>query len=906
MGNYNPDAPRIIGQQWVPIRDEDVVFSPAVNVFELGHTFTPSSNYVLQDGRFYIHEFPPQEVQDQTNLISVYKTGTEDLSGPIRSVIIPCNGAAITGGSMSVGLEPSGLATATSIPLALMNPSDNSYFAAQPSGDASQKSIDLYFATSQYAQLLAGKRIVKVQLVHALSWDPNLEGTTTVADDPPLFDLPQNLSIFTSGVPTSSGNLARYAPLVEYFGDDLNAMGIPTGRPPQIALTSRSFGEINQLWPTPSNSIVTGRMPWRYEELARFEKTAGVNRYSVRYEFGASSDSTRWLGTYYLGYAVLQVFFCEEQRVAYGGGSFGSGPYIAGTAGFTGKAYVLGMNPVTMYDTSFNTNPVLLANQQYTVTVSAPDIGDLNGPIAMGTTQDASANAYPTLNGLREVKTNPVNTGVQVNLTQTVGETFSKQTTHILPQISLHTSGGPLVEVHVYGRQAVAEVYGTVTATQEILDSAAGGAAAFPQVRFFARRFGSTTVSLTLSSPTITGAGRSVTISPSEFDALDEIIDGWKQVDLRFAATVTMGAGTTPQWVWSAAGELAGNRWEILGATAPAVSGVVGNNFNLVPSPHQLSSATYGQPSAGATVNMGWMPQYAPPVSGTADDQTSDAVLMFSQDMPVVTNFSLANTSQALTGIGLNCGISPAFIPNAISYNRITWTATSSSIPVSGFGYYELQRMDTLTDWQTIMLATSPTVSGFSDFEARVGLLNSYRIRAVNSFLFAGPWSTTITFITPAPGIVGTGMGVDDHVLIFTSNSRQNGSRNLAYSLAWESQPNEAFTFPEAGFTQLQTMYNRDFFVAFRPTERGGEQFQRTILVQAAAISPETLADFTSLRDMAWDSLPYVCIRDEDGNRWFASVQVPSARVLRDRKLYLADIGVVEVTSTASPVTVTS
>jgi hypothetical protein len=29
MGNYNPQAPILLGEQWVPIRSEDLVFSPS-------------------------------------------------------------------------------------------------------------------------------------------------------------------------------------------------------------------------------------------------------------------------------------------------------------------------------------------------------------------------------------------------------------------------------------------------------------------------------------------------------------------------------------------------------------------------------------------------------------------------------------------------------------------------------------------------------------------------------------------------------------------------------------------------------------------------------------------------------------------------------------------------------------
>jgi hypothetical protein len=221
------------------------------------------------------------------------------------------------------------------------------------------------------------------------------------------------------------------------------------------------------------------------------------------------------------------------------------------------------------------------------------------------------------------------------------------------------------------------------------------------------------------------------------------------------------------------------------------------------------------------------------------------------------------------------------------------------------FGYLELQRMDAIeADWQTIMQSTSDNIpTEFNDYEARAGILTSYRIRTVDVYDFPGPWSSTITATIPAPGVSG-GCLEGGHVLIFTSNERQDGSINLAYSTAWMGGESveENFIFPEAGFVQLQLMYNKDFYTAFRPLERGGERFSRTVLVQAAAIAPETLGDFRSLRDMAWDTVNYICVRDEDGNRWFATVLVPGGRVLRDRRLYLAPVEVIEVTDTPTPV----
>lgn len=600
-----------------------------------------------------------------------------------------------------------------------------------------------------------------------------------------------------------------------------------------------------------------------------------------------------------------------------------------------------------------------------------------------------------------------------------------------------------------------------------------------------------------------------VSITPTEFDALDEIIDGWKEVTLQFPSPPSMGASqASPVYIWSSAGLAAGDRWEILGATAPAVSGfsyqtAVTPVFNQVPSTQRLYLGTYGYSVSGSAINEDWLPQWGPYVSAPSPDRASDATILFSQYMPTVTGFSVSVTSQALTGIGLQCGIAPCGVPSALLYNQLTWgfpvntgygaddftrsvvdglgsatvggaytlsqaatnyqvdgsqaimnsppgslgnltigtisnigpdfditittyanggitgssargsaigrytdannyyegliqTATTTGVSIVGiqrvvggagtvlatvnivgninnstrnkvrfmgqgqflkiktwseyapepdtwhieltdsnlttgngagfavrtldtrdtvgiddfsvtpprywFGYYELQRSDSVTDWQTIMKATNPAVTGFKDFEARTDTLSSYRIRGVNNYGFAGQWSSTASVTIPSPGVSGGCFNNGEHVMMFTSNERQSGSINLAYSDAWETVVTESFNFAEAGFTQLQPMFDRDFFVAFRPLERGGDQFTRTLLVNAAAISPPTLPGFRSLSDMAWADVSYICVRDEDGNRWFATVAVPTGTVQNRRKLYMATINVVEVTETPSPV----
>lgn len=220
------------------------------------------------------------------------------------------------------------------------------------------------------------------------------------------------------------------------------------------------------------------------------------------------------------------------------------------------------------------------------------------------------------------------------------------------------------------------------------------------------------------------------------------------------------------------------------------------------------------------------------------------------------------------------------------------------------FGYYELQRRDDVDDeWQTIMRATNPAVTTFNDFEARPGFDSEYRIRTLNNYEFASFWSQSVFGAMPDGGAEG-GCIDGGHLLLFTTNEVQDGTGNLAYSSAWmgSAQVEEQFTFPEAGFIQMQQMYNRDFYTAFRPMERGGEQFDRQILLQAAAVSPGVTPIFKNLLNMEWQNVNYICVRDEDGNRWLSSVTSGTGTMLRNRRLKMAQVHVAEVTDVPTPV----
>src|SRR5262245_22364339 len=112
MGNYNPHAPYIIGNEWVPIRQAN--FAPD-KITERGYTFRISHSVTPITGAYYIAEVPQTRVNKVSDLVAVYRAGEETLTGPIRQVAIPASAIWVTGTAI---VSSSGVA-------ALQNPSDD-------------------------------------------------------------------------------------------------------------------------------------------------------------------------------------------------------------------------------------------------------------------------------------------------------------------------------------------------------------------------------------------------------------------------------------------------------------------------------------------------------------------------------------------------------------------------------------------------------------------------------------------------------------------------------------------------------------------------------------------------------------------------------------------------------------
>jgi hypothetical protein len=160
VGNYNPRAPILLGEEWVPIRGETITLPASDAPFEVGHRFTLAQSRTLDHACFYVDSFE-NLVGSTPQVANIYPAGAEARSGPIRSVIIPVNAALITGADIT----NSG---ASNIAEAVAKPSDGKRLSfVWNSAHAASQTAMLFFATNQYAQQLNGKRILAVNFLYA-------------------------------------------------------------------------------------------------------------------------------------------------------------------------------------------------------------------------------------------------------------------------------------------------------------------------------------------------------------------------------------------------------------------------------------------------------------------------------------------------------------------------------------------------------------------------------------------------------------------------------------------------------------------------------------------------------------------------------------------------------------------
>lgn len=226
---------------------------------------------------------------------------------------------------------------------------------------------------------------------------------------------------------------------------------------------------------------------------------------------------------------------------------------------------------------------------------------------------------------------------------------------------------------------------------------------------------------------------------------------------------------------------------------------------------------------------------------------------------------------------------------SSLPFAHVSWLAVTGG---AGVDYYAVERQDDFSpDWEPVGVVRDG-LTYFSDIEARIGIPTRYRVRAVDTVGIPGAWSST-TSVTLGPYGGNPGMA-----LLFSSNAATNMS--TVYPETWDGDVERQFDFAEADDVVFGAIYGRERQVAFHPIERKGIEFSRTLLLNAVcSVQHPTLNIFQPIRDLAWAPIPYVCVRDGEGNRWYANLRVTRGINRRPGEMWYALVTITEVAASS-------
>jgi hypothetical protein len=232
----------------------------------------------------------------------------------------------------------------------------------------------------------------------------------------------------------------------------------------------------------------------------------------------------------------------------------------------------------------------------------------------------------------------------------------------------------------------------------------------------------------------------------------------------------------------------------------------------------------------------------------------------------------------------------------------------------SGLGFFEVQRrtvtdVGNIVDWQTVFTfevdGSEPTYLA-RDWEAPRNATSEYRVRVVGATGLSSDWSVPMDDVATDDrcGYWFT-TNVAPHLNVWLDDI---GARTYEFTEQvrfYQFEDRDGQTAAR-GLTDLLDRFTIDVLLAGEgataPTEVAADVGGpgRRVFDRVTVISGNKRDEAGVLY-----RLPYVAVLDQDGQRWFASLETPTGVRVEPAGQYRATVEVVEVTRTAAPLVVT-
>lgn len=260
----------------------------------------------------------------------------------------------------------------------------------------------------------------------------------------------------------------------------------------------------------------------------------------------------------------------------------------------------------------------------------------------------------------------------------------------------------------------------------------------------------------------------------------------------------------------------------------------------------------------------------------TSESTADDAPVTIKTVPPALNGLSAVAQSQT---------IQPALVGGCtvggIGYASISWNPSSLG---GTFFCYEVQRFES-PDWVVVARPLAESSAFFNDFELHRNTDTEYRVRVVRGDGAFSNWSQSNT--------VNVAAGSADVLLV----SNVLPDLNVGYM----DETPHTWTLPDGDALVLDALYGQDKYSAFRPTEKRGDKFTKSLIVafNDLAIGATVQAGrqvFHPLENIAHSVLvPYVTVCDGDGNRWYTAPKITSMTRTEPLKQYKASVDFAEV-----------